>query len=77
MQTFEYIGQEISHRVGRYVVAITKVREDAFFVETRVYVPMGVGRRIYEHSTALELAARQDARRQVALISAGLDVATI
>lgn len=68
MITFKTVGEEIPFRVGRYVVAITKVRENVFFVETRVYVPMGVGPRIYEKSFALELAARQDARRLVALI---------
>lgn len=72
MKKFTSIGQEIAYRAGQYVVAITKIRENVFFTEVRVYVPMGVGRRVYEKSHALELAARQDARRLVDIITAGL-----
>lgn len=72
MTKFTSVGEEIAYRAGRYVVALTWVREGAYFVEVRTAAPMGVGRRIYEASHTDEFAARADARMRADIITAGL-----
>jgi hypothetical protein len=61
--TFE--GQTISHRVGRYMIHLTWVREGAYFIEVCHVTGAGAGYRIYEKSFGSEDLARQGARRLV------------